>query len=56
MYRQNESDRVLARAGARPMTQEEWDQVEGGIITNNCTVVRNTCHLDGDCPVPIRCP
>jgi hypothetical protein len=56
MYRQKEVSRVLARSGARFIAQEEWEQVAGGIITNNCTLVQGTkCTLDGDCPVPIRC-
>jgi len=56
MYRQEEVSRVLARSGARLMTEDEFEQVAGGIHTANCTIIRPTCSTDGDCPVPIGCP
>lgn len=60
MYRQQEVSRVLARWGARLITQDEIEQVAGGIQTNACSIVAQpTCHLDGDCPPgigDIACP
>ena len=56
MYRQQEVSRVLARSGARLMTEDEFEQVAGGINTGHCTLIRPLCSTDGDCPVPPGCP
>jgi hypothetical protein len=53
---QKETNRVLARAGARLLSDQECEHVAGGVHTNVCTINRTTCNADGDCPVPIGCP
>jgi hypothetical protein len=53
---QKETHRVLARAGARLLSEQECEHVAGGVHTNVCTINRTTCNADGDCPVPIGCP
>ncbi len=50
-----EANRVLARRGARLLSEQELEQVAGGIITANCTFDPKTCAMDGDCEPPIRC-
>lgn len=51
-----EANRVLARLGARVLSEQEQAQVSGGIVTSPCTFDPKTCHMDGDCEPPIRCP
>ena len=51
-----ETNRVLGRLGARILTEQEVEQVAGGIVTNPCTFNPTTCAMDGDCEPPIRCP
>ena len=53
MHKQQEDSRVLARTGARLVTEDELKQVSGGFNTARCTIVN--CNPDGDCP-PIGCP
>jgi hypothetical protein len=56
MYRPEEVSRVLARSGARLITQDEIEHVAGGFQTNPCTINRTTCNADGDCHVQPGCP
>ena len=50
------SNRVLGRIGARILTEQELQQVNGGLFTGNCTFNPQLCHFDQDCtPLP-RCP
>jgi hypothetical protein len=56
MSKQPADDRVLGRLGARLLKEEELNHVSGGIHTALCTFDPKTCHMDGDCEPPIRCP
>jgi hypothetical protein len=56
MYRNEEVSRVLARSGARLITEDEMNQVPGGFQTNPCTINRTTCNADGDCVIQPGCP
>lgn len=56
MTKQEESERVLNRQGARILSEQELSQVTGGLHTANCTFNPKTCAMDGDCEPPIRCP
>jgi bacteriocin-like protein len=56
MFAGKKANRVLARMGARTLSEQELEQVSGGIITANCTFDPKTCKMDGDCEPPIRCP
>jgi hypothetical protein len=47
--------RVLARLGARLLSEQEIEQVAGGIHTSPCPFNPKTCAMDGDCEPPIRC-
>lgn len=49
-----EASRVLSRVGARELTQEEYEKVDGGIKTIPCTFNPTTLSMDGDCEPPIR--
>lgn len=51
---QEKTNRVLGRTGARQLSEQECEQVAGGIHTSVCTI--QGCNQDGDCPVPIGCP
>lgn len=55
MSARREANRVLARVGARQLSEQELQHVAGGIHTNPCTFDPKTCHMDGDCEPPIRC-
>jgi len=48
--------RVLGRAGARLLSQQELQQITGGFHTNVCSFNPTTCQVDGDCIVPPACP
>jgi hypothetical protein len=54
MYRQQEVSRVLARSGARLLTEDEFEQVSGSFHTAVCTLI-TSCTTDGDC-IPLGCP
>lgn len=56
MPENKENSRVLSRLGARELSAVELDNVGAGFISNACTFDPKTCHMDLDCPVPIRCP
>ncbi|HEY6347812.1 MAG TPA: hypothetical protein VI636_00235 [Candidatus Angelobacter sp.] len=57
MPENKESSRVLSRLRARELSAVELDNVGAGFaISNACTFDPKTCHMDLDCPVPIRCP
>ena len=43
-----QENRVLGRAGARDLTEEELQQISGGVHTNNCSFNPITGTLDGD--------
>jgi hypothetical protein len=45
----NQNDRVLARRGARYLTDQELTCVNGGFTTRFCTFDPTTKGLDGDC-------
>jgi hypothetical protein len=45
----NENDRVLARKGARSVTDQELTAVSGGFSTRFCTLDPSTKGTDGDC-------
>jgi hypothetical protein len=55
MSENKKANRVLARMGARLLSEQECAQVAGGIHTANCTFNPKTCAMDGDCEPPIRC-
>jgi hypothetical protein len=57
MSDQEKDNRVLARTGARLLSEAELDGVAGGFaIVPTCTFDPTTCHFDGVCtPLP-RCP
>ncbi len=45
-----ETNRVLGRVGARHLSEEELQQISGGLNTAACTFDPITCRvLDGDC-------
>ena len=45
-----ETNRVLGRAGARILSQQELQQIAGGLNTAACTFDPISCTvLDGDC-------
>ena len=44
----SDSNRVLSRAGARELTQEEVESVKGAFGTLVCTGDPNTPSADGD--------
>lgn len=49
-------NRVLGRMGARLLTEEELNDVNGGFAISRCTFNPQTCAMDGVCtPLP-RCP
>jgi len=55
MSNNGENDRVLVRAGARELTEEEIQKVSGAFIIGRCTFNPATCAMDGVCtPLP-RC-
>jgi hypothetical protein len=46
----NQDNRVLARTGARRLTDQELTSVNGGFSTRFCTAPNpNTLKPDGDC-------
>jgi hypothetical protein len=52
----NQNDRVLSRIGARELTEQEIDEVSGGLrIRPRCTFDPVTCVMDGICSPPIAC-
>ena len=51
----HEQNRVLGRAGARLLSEQELQQISGGIHTNVCSFNPITCQVDGDCIVPPAC-
>jgi hypothetical protein len=56
MSNQNQNDRVLSRMGARELTEQEIDEVSGGLIIRpRCTFDPKTCVMDGMCSPPIAC-
>ncbi|HEX5432765.1 MAG TPA: hypothetical protein VFY05_00895 [Candidatus Angelobacter sp.] len=48
-------ERVIARMGARLLTEDEMSQVSGGQKTGMCTFNPKTCAIDGDCSPPPEC-
>lgn len=50
-----EHNRVLGRAGARLLSEDELKQISGGFHTNLCSFDPTTCIADGDCIVPPAC-
>ena len=50
-----QGNRVLGRAGARLLSEEELHQITGGFHTNLCSFNPTTCQVDGDCIVPPAC-
>ena len=48
----SQENRVLGRIGARPLTDQELQQIAGGFITASCTVAFPSGSRDGDCHVP----
>ena len=44
-----ETDRVLGRAGARDLSEQELQQITGGLNTAACTFDPIACTVDGDC-------
>jgi hypothetical protein len=45
-----QENRVLGRAGARPVSEEELEKITGGFQTGVCTFDTVKCvYLDGDC-------
>jgi hypothetical protein len=45
----NQDNRVLARNGARQLTEQELKTVHGGFESGVCTFRAQVPHLDGDC-------
>jgi bacteriocin-like protein len=41
-------DRVLTRAGAREITEQELESIQGGLHTLVCTISPTTGSHDGD--------
>lgn len=52
-----QQNRVLSRAGARLLSEEELQKITGGFHTAACSFDPNTCRvLDGDCTtIPPQC-
>jgi hypothetical protein len=56
MSNQENDNRVLARTGARLLSEAELEEIAGGFAISRCTFDPTTCHFDGVCtPLP-RCP
>ena len=55
MFNLNVDDRVLSRAHARMLTEQEMQQVNGGFRTGICTFDPKTCAMDNDCSPPPGC-
>jgi hypothetical protein len=56
MSNEQMDNRVLGRLGARLLTEEELNDVNGGYSIGRCTFNPKTCAMDGVCtPLP-RCP
>ncbi len=55
MSNQQTQNRVLGRAGARLLSEQELQQITGGFHTNVCSFNPITCIIDGDCIVPPAC-
>jgi hypothetical protein len=56
MSNQENDNRVLARTGARLLSEAELEEISGGFAISRCTFDPTTCHFDGVCtPLP-RCP
>lgn len=49
------NDRVLNRVGARFLSEDEINRVNGAIRTGNCTFDPKTCTMDHDCEPPLGC-
>ena len=56
MSKSQEQNRVLGRAGARLLSENELKQITGGFHTNVCSFNPTTCVVDGDCLLPPACP
>ncbi|HEY6349512.1 MAG TPA: hypothetical protein VI636_08900 [Candidatus Angelobacter sp.] len=48
----SKNSRVVGRLGARELTQQECEQIQGAIHTGNCTFNFKTHSFDGDCEPP----
>jgi hypothetical protein len=55
MSKQEAEARVLSRAGARIITEEELKTVSGAFRTGLCTFDPTTCAIDNDCSPPPGC-
>ena len=54
MLKNGKNDRVLVRAGARELKEEEIQKVSGAFVISRCTFNPTTCAMDGVCsPLPI---
>jgi hypothetical protein len=51
----SQESRVLGRAGARVLSEQEVQQITGAFHTNVCSFNPTTCQIDGDCIVPPAC-
>jgi bacteriocin-like protein len=48
----SQENRVLGRAGARLLSEEELQQISGGFHTSLCSNDPTTGAIDGDCLIP----
>ena len=56
MSNHKENDRVLSRLGARELSNQEIEEVSGGLkIRPRCTFDPVTCAMDGICSPPPAC-
>lgn len=55
MSKQEAEARVLNRAGARVITEQELKAVSGAFNTGLCTFNPTTCAIDNDCSPPPGC-
>jgi len=47
-----QENRVLGRAGARLLSEQELQQISGGFHTSLCSNDPTTGAIDGDCLIP----